>query len=188
MFSNQHYQHFNQIVLQPINRQFTYNAILIVAKDSAIENVSRALYQYLCQNIVGTEDHVKTIRMMNTVRDDVHSNKNCTIITSGSFGEGLEMRDSDVDIMFVMKELMVSEDTPVYFNADTIYFTMDTDYIQPGYTKLRLEHGKVPCEACEKTDNGFLEMFSVCDCDETVVLDVHVHVVLFASTVGTDTD
>ncbi|XP_071124289.1 uncharacterized protein [Mytilus edulis] len=124
-------------------------------EDSAIENVSRALYQYLCQNIVGTEDHVKTIRMMNTVRDDVHSNKNCTIITSGSFGEGLEMRDSDVDIMFVMKELMVSEDTPVYFNADTIYFTMDTDYIQPGYTKLRLEHGKVPCEACEKTGSNF---------------------------------
>ncbi|CAG2252693.1 unnamed protein product [Mytilus edulis] len=33
--------------------------------DIITPNISQALYRYLCQNIVGTEKHVKTIRLMN---------------------------------------------------------------------------------------------------------------------------
>lgn len=49
----------------------------------------------MCQNIVGTADYVKQIRLMNAVRDNLTSNNFGTYITSGSFGEGLEMRGSD---------------------------------------------------------------------------------------------
>lgn len=55
----------------------------------------------MCQNIVGTRDQVKQIRLMNAARDNL-SIYNTTIgITSGSYGEGLDMRGSDFDIMFV---------------------------------------------------------------------------------------
>ncbi|CAG2225905.1 unnamed protein product [Mytilus edulis] len=67
--------------------------------ESAIQTASLAMYHYLCQNIVGSEDHVKTLRMMNNVRDNLQSDKTLTVITSGSFGEGLQMRSSDFDVM-----------------------------------------------------------------------------------------
>lgn len=46
-----------------------------------------------------------------------------TIVTSGSFWEGLNMRGSDIDIMFVRKKSSLK---------------MDTDDVKPGFTKLRL--------------------------------------------------
>ncbi|XP_063416456.1 uncharacterized protein LOC134698095 [Mytilus trossulus] len=80
--------------------------------ESATFYVSTALYQYLCQNIVGSEEHVKTIRMMNTVRDHYQSNEKCIMITSGSFGEGLEMRGSDIDIMLVRNDMEITPAKP----------------------------------------------------------------------------
>ncbi|XP_071127459.1 uncharacterized protein [Mytilus edulis] len=103
-----------------------------------IKNASIALYHYLCQNIVGIEKHVKTLRMMNTVRDNLQSNNEWTYITSGSFGEGLLMRGSDFDVMGVVKLIEVCEDTHIDFNADTIRFTMEMEDTQAGFTKLRL--------------------------------------------------
>ncbi|CAC5379833.1 unnamed protein product [Mytilus coruscus] len=108
--------------------------------ESATQNASIALYHYLCHNIVGSEEHVKTIRMMYNVRDNLQSNKNWTLITSGSFGEGLQMRGSDLDLMAVLKQIEVCEDTQIYFDADKIHFTMDLEDTQPGFTKLRLVH------------------------------------------------
>ncbi|XP_052076242.1 uncharacterized protein LOC127714241 [Mytilus californianus] len=125
--------------------------------ESATENVSTELYQYLCQNIVGTEDHVKTIRMMNTVRDNLQSDKTVTIITSGSFGEGLQMRGSDYDVMTVLKKMEVCEDTPIYFNTDKVYFKMEMVDTQTGFTKLRLVHCKRQhiFEDCEVIGSDF---------------------------------
>ncbi|CAG2186188.1 unnamed protein product [Mytilus edulis] len=108
--------------------------------ESAIINTSIALYHYLCQNIVGKEKDVKSIRLVNNIRDNLQSCKGTTVITSGSFGEGLLMRGSDIDLMGVVKLIEVCEDTQIYFNADRVYFEMELEDTQPGFTKLRLVH------------------------------------------------
>lgn len=79
---------------------------------------------------------------MNSVRDNYQSTKKEKMITSGSFGEGLEMRGSDIDVMLVRSDIEVSEDTPIYFNAAKVHFTMNIENTKSGYTKLRLHHDK----------------------------------------------
>ncbi|XP_052078057.1 uncharacterized protein LOC127715997 isoform X1 [Mytilus californianus] len=108
--------------------------------EPATQDASIALYQYLCQEIVGSEENVKARRMMNTVRDYLESDDNQSIITSGSFGEGLEMRGSDLDLMFAMKYIEVCEDNNVPLNPDKAYFIIEADEIQPGYTQLHLQN------------------------------------------------
>ncbi|XP_052077201.1 uncharacterized protein LOC127715220 [Mytilus californianus] len=96
----------------------------------------------MCNNIVGTEDNVKSLRMINTVRDNLSRNEIETTITSGSFGEGLDMRGSDVDLVKVISFIEVCENINGPFNPDKTYFTMETGEAQPGYTLLRLIHSK----------------------------------------------
>ncbi|XP_071147321.1 uncharacterized protein [Mytilus edulis] len=110
--------------------------------DIITPNISLALYNYLCHNIVGTEEHVKTIRLMNTVRDIFSSNKSFTCITSGSYGEGLVMRGSDLDLMRVSKFIKVNADKQPDFDPRITYLSMDTDDIKPGFTQLRLEYSR----------------------------------------------
>lgn len=55
---------------------------------------------------------------MNTVRDNLQKNKTWTNVTSGSFGEGLHMRGSDLDELAVMNKIEVCADTHIYFNAE----------------------------------------------------------------------
>ncbi|XP_071124298.1 uncharacterized protein [Mytilus edulis] len=125
--------------------------------DLVIKHASIALYHYLCHNIVGLEEHVNTLRLMNNVRDNLQSNNMWTLITSGSFGEGLQMLGSDLDIMAVLNLINICEDTPIYFNAGKVYFTMEMEDTQPGFTKLRLVHGFVPSmlSYCDEIDRGF---------------------------------
>ncbi|XP_071145511.1 uncharacterized protein [Mytilus edulis] len=121
-------------------------------KDIITPNISLALYRYLCHNIVGTEEHVNTIRLMNTVRDNLSSDKSRTIITSGSYGEGLEMRGSDLDIMRVSKSIKVNADEQPDFDPSITYLSMDTDDVKPGFTQLRLEYSRDQSffECCEE--------------------------------------
>ncbi|VDI58730.1 Hypothetical predicted protein, partial [Mytilus galloprovincialis] len=88
--------------------------------------------------VVGTEEHVNTIRMMNTIRDHLESDSMRTIITSGSFGEGLDMRGSDLDVMIVLQYLEVCEKIHDYLNFVKVYFKMEMEDTQPGFSKLRL--------------------------------------------------
>lgn len=83
------------------------------------------LCDYQCQNIVGTEEHVKIIRMTNAVGDNLQSDNITTVINSGSFGDVLEMQGSDVDVVQVMKGVEVCEDQDITINADEIYLTME---------------------------------------------------------------
>ncbi|XP_071124028.1 uncharacterized protein [Mytilus edulis] len=99
---------------------------------------SLALYRYMCQNIVGSENEVKTLRLMNTVRNNIESDMFQTVITSGSFGEGLEMRGSDLDIMYVKKIMEVFENVQNTNNSDFFYALMETDDVKPGFTQLVL--------------------------------------------------
>ncbi|VDI41338.1 Hypothetical predicted protein [Mytilus galloprovincialis] len=107
--------------------------------DHSTQHVSRALYWYMCQHIVGTEDYVKQIRLLNAVRDNLSSNKVGISITSGSFGEGLEMRGSDLDVMFMDRNVEVYDVKP-RFHPNISYLSMNTDYEKPGFTQLRLEY------------------------------------------------
>ncbi|CAC5421957.1 PRPF3 [Mytilus coruscus] len=113
-------------------------------RDKAIQtvtpNISIALYRYLCQHIVGSEDYVKQIRLMTPVGDNTSSNKEETIITSGSFGEGLHMRGSDLDVMFVSRTLEVYENIKPFFNPNITYFSMERDDVKPGYAQLKLDY------------------------------------------------
>ncbi|CAG2236823.1 unnamed protein product [Mytilus edulis] len=116
-----------------------------------------ALYHYLCLSITGIEEHIKTTQNdERRQRSHIDDNKE-TIITSGSFGEGLEMRGSDLDIMEVMKSIEVCEDANILPKADKISFTMEMEDTHPGYTKLRLVHSKYQDISilCIKIDSDF---------------------------------
>lgn len=43
----------------------------------------------MCLEIIGIEEQVKTLRMVNNIRDFLDSHHAYITITSGSFGEGL---------------------------------------------------------------------------------------------------
>ncbi|XP_063416466.1 uncharacterized protein LOC134698106 [Mytilus trossulus] len=125
--------------------------------DLGTQNESLALYRYLCQHIVGTEEYVKTIRMMITVRDNFANTEDFKTITSGSFGEGLHMRGSDLDVMIVCSFCEIPQDTNFLFKSDNIYFAMETDDIQPGFTQLRLlySYDGYMYKLCEKRGQDF---------------------------------
>lgn len=95
---------------------------------------------------------MKTIRLMNTIRDHLHSNKKFTIITSGRFGESLDMRGSNVDQINFILCIEVTEDANINAIAGKIYFIMASEYLPPVFTKLRLLHSN---------DQGIFE-----NCDE----------------------
>lgn len=122
-------------------------------------DISIALYRYLCLNIVGREDYVKQSRMMTTVRDNLTCNGDMTVVTSGSSGEGLDMRGSDLDMMYVFKKVEVNGDIKPFFNQNVTYFSMDSDAVNPGFTKLqlRVEHSSsLPWfKYCEKRSGKY---------------------------------
>ncbi|XP_076086785.1 cyclic GMP-AMP synthase-like receptor 2 [Mytilus galloprovincialis] len=101
---------------------------------------------------------------MNTVRDNLSSYKSRTIITSGSYGEGLEMRGSDLDIMQVEKSIKVNADKQPDFNPSITYLSMDTDDVKPGFTQLRLEYSRdqYDLECCEEHNGKIYFSSALC--------------------------
>ncbi|CAC5364331.1 unnamed protein product [Mytilus coruscus] len=76
---------------------------------------------------------------MNTICDNISGNDFQVYITSGSFGEGLELRGSDVDIMSVSKYNEVYDRlTAFVFNPTKTYFSLITEDTKPGFAMLRL--------------------------------------------------
>lgn len=82
---------------------------------------------------------------------DVSSSKALTIITIESFGEGLEMRGFDFEIMYVCKSIEVYDNQKPRFNQILSYFSMEYDDVKHGFTKLRLEYSidQRALEQCE---------------------------------------
>jgi hypothetical protein len=82
---------------------------------------------------------IKTKRTFNTINDNLTRDEDCIPITSGSFGEGLEMKGSDIDMMYDMSRVRVYEDiNKVRFNSTETSFVMDMDDCRLGFTQLRL--------------------------------------------------
>lgn len=79
---------------------------------------SMALNRYLCHNIVGTDNHLKTIRLLNDIRYNVSSTEFSTDTTNGSYGEGIEMKGSDLDMMFVLNFAEVFENVTPDLNSN----------------------------------------------------------------------
>ncbi|CAC5381112.1 unnamed protein product [Mytilus coruscus] len=115
-------------------------------------HISLASYNYLSQNVVGSDYYVNIIRMMNAIRENLTRDDTCTTITSGSFGEGLGVRGSDLDILFILKDFEVSEDEIFYFKFSKTCFKLETVEVHPGYSRLRLMYtsDKKHLELCEK--------------------------------------
>ena len=102
-------------------------------------DVSLALYCWLCQHIVGSEDVVKARRLASMSMDEMKNKKGVTtVITSGSIGEGLDLPGSDVDVMFVLSWLKVHECPCPISVSNPAVFTMETVNIRPGFTHLRV--------------------------------------------------
>ena len=116
----------------------SFISFLIVANITS-RDMSLSLYQFVCRHIVGSEETVKTKRTFNRFRDSLSHNEDFTRITSGSFGEGLEMSGSDLDIMDVVSYVRVYEDiNKVRLNSRETSFVMDMDNCKLGFTHLRL--------------------------------------------------
>lgn len=115
---------------------------------TSLTHTSLALYQFMCQHIVGTEKTVKTKRILNNAKDSISSKY--TQITSGSFGEGLEMKGCDFDIMRVLPHINIHETYDNYtFDPGKTTFVMiqiKQNWDFPGYALLagnrhsRLQH------------------------------------------------
>ena len=104
-------------------------------------DTSLSFYRYLCHHVVGSEEIVKTRRMLNTMSDNLCHNKLYNQITSGSSGEGLEMKGSDLDIMFVLKDVNVYEDiNSARLNLAETCVAMEMDDTKLGFSRLRLIH------------------------------------------------
>ncbi|CAC5364323.1 unnamed protein product [Mytilus coruscus] len=77
---------------------------------------------------------------MNTVCDNLSCSEQIVPITSGSFGEGLQMCGSDLDMMYVSHYIEVHDNTtPIVFNPSKTYFSMMTEDTKPGFAMLRLK-------------------------------------------------
>ncbi|XP_063406539.1 uncharacterized protein LOC134690495 [Mytilus trossulus] len=102
------------------------------------EELSLEFYHYLC-NIVGSEDVVKIRRVLFTIMDYVHNgNGIITLISSGSKAEGLDLKGSDFDIMFVYDVFQVYENNNNVINGHLHrHFLMETNDTKPGFTKLK---------------------------------------------------
>ena len=110
-------------------------------------DMSLSLFQFVCHHIVGSEETVKTKRTFNTINDNLSVSETFIQITSGSFGEGLEMKGSDIDLMCVASNVHVYEDiNKVRLNSRETSCVMDMDDCKLGFTHLRLvqcNHGSI---------------------------------------------
>ncbi|XP_063404180.1 uncharacterized protein LOC134687652 [Mytilus trossulus] len=97
-------------------------------------------YQFLCQKI-GSEVVVSTRRIHSIISDIGAAEQKR--ITSGSNGEGLNFKSSDIDYMFLDRSFKVYESERDVVSQDlSIPFIMDTEDTQPCFTRLRLFHDK----------------------------------------------
>ncbi|CAC5426813.1 HARBI1 [Mytilus coruscus] len=94
-------------------------------------------YKYLCKKI-GSEEVVRTRRLAYCISDMSQISGDGSIY-SGSKGEGLDLKGSDLDIMFIDTNFKVYEsETEVIRDGLTIPLIMNTKETKPCFTQLRL--------------------------------------------------
>ena len=128
-------------------------------------DTSLSLYRYVCHHIVGSEETVKTRRMFLTMKDNLCHNKVFNVITSGSSGEGLEMKGSDLDIMFVFKDVNLYEDiNSIRLNSAETCVAMEMDDTKLGFSRLRLVHcnSSIILRMCKQVGNDLYLSSQLC--------------------------
>ncbi|XP_071142023.1 uncharacterized protein [Mytilus edulis] len=124
--------------------------------NSEDKNLSLHFYDYIC-NIVGSEEVVRTRREIFTVKDIGENTNSLTSISSGSKAEGLDLKGSDFDQMYVFEPFRIFESlNDVHYDPDNVPLVMDTNDIKPGFAKLKL------------VDKSWLDIVVISDWFETV--------------------
>ncbi|CAG2197578.1 unnamed protein product [Mytilus edulis] len=110
-------------------------------------------YNYLCQKI-GSEEVMKIRRLESTIGDIGDGRK----ITSGSKGEGLNFRSSDLDIMCIDDFFKVYQShEEVVGDIRTTHLIMNTEDSPPCYTQLCIpNHQRVKETMWIKTHLGYM--------------------------------
>ncbi|CAC5377418.1 unnamed protein product [Mytilus coruscus] len=125
-------------------------------------DISKQIYQYMCDEIVGSEKVVKYRRLFFKVYEIVQNNflsPSKYIIPSGSKAEGLNLPGSDIDIMLISKKYIVYEsklETDIARSTiNTHILVIDTDNAQPGFALLRVQN-ELFCEQhfVERNEDG----------------------------------
>ncbi|CAC5392411.1 unnamed protein product [Mytilus coruscus] len=94
-------------------------------------------YKYLCQKI-GSKEVVRMRRLALCISDMSELSGGGSIY-SGSKGEGLDLKGSDLDLMFIDTNFKVYEsETEVIWDGLTIPLIMNTEETKPCFTQLRL--------------------------------------------------
>ncbi|XP_071177883.1 uncharacterized protein [Mytilus edulis] len=93
-------------------------------------------YAYLCRKI-GSEEVVKARRLL-YISKDIHKQKHYIVITSGSKGEGLDLKGSDIDIMIIDPLYVVYQSDNDIGQDWRIALVMDTEDTPPCFTQLQL--------------------------------------------------
>ncbi|CAG2246617.1 unnamed protein product [Mytilus edulis] len=131
---------------------------------------SLCLYDYLCQKI-GSEEVVR-VRRITTLICDIGSAGDKRI-TSGSRGEGLSLKRSDLDLMIIDSRLKVYESEKDIVHQDGIRpLIVDVEDTQPCFTKLRLFDPAVVSSFCKTMllNDGLYTVFSseLCKSNEEI--------------------
>ena len=115
--------------------------MVYIVDDIHSRDTSLSLYRYVCHHVVGTEETVKTRILLYAIYDNLYHNEVFKHITSGSGGEGLEMKGSDLDIMIVFKGVYVYEDiSSARVNSTDTCVAMEMKDTKLGFSHLRLLH------------------------------------------------
>lgn len=113
---------------------------------SSMTDISKQIYQFLCDRVVGSEKVVKYRRLFFKTYE--YTQNNCLslskhLITSGSKAEGLGLPGSDLDSMRVSKEHIVHEPKlqPEEISAgnNILSLIIDNDNAQPGFVLLKID-------------------------------------------------
>ncbi|VDI24636.1 Hypothetical predicted protein [Mytilus galloprovincialis] len=94
---------------------------------------------------VGTEIDIRNRQQLFNIQDSIanaQAQKPFTQISSGSLAEGIDLPGSDIDIMYVMKEIDVIQDVRnIKHPVQRTTFLMETHTDHPGFGRLRLIAG-----------------------------------------------
>ncbi|XP_071135981.1 uncharacterized protein [Mytilus edulis] len=109
------------------------------------------LYKFLCQKI-GSEQVVRVRRLTYTI-GDIGNDSKFKQISSGSKGEGLKTKGSDLDLMYICSLIKVYESARDIVPSNMSYpLVMDTEDVSPCFTKLRLifNDPNIYCKSIQK--------------------------------------
>ncbi|CAC5393318.1 unnamed protein product [Mytilus coruscus] len=134
--------------------------------------LSLKTYQYLC-NIIGTEEVVKTRRRIYCALDSVLRISNFTVISSGSKAEGLDLKGSDYDQMFVLKYFQVYENTSKMSSlTNKTPIIMDTSDTKPGFAKLKICNDDLSVSVVPVEEKDVLMIYDMSKTDRELSLKI----------------